>query len=215
MRHAWLVLSLVTTTSIASAESETYEPIRVDAGITASRTAISDRNGGGIVVEIKAMAHDQLAIGGRVEIALMFGGSIGDDNTDVDFALAASALVKGEYYLGRDHIRPFVGLGIGAYTIGGQSISTGPGTAGVDQRAGRYIGVAPQIGIDLGRLRLAATYNAILGAQLEVRQMVGTVEQVDTFSQNYLSLEMSFQFGGGRKKRDVVMVGPVLTPPQN
>jgi outer membrane protein W len=215
MRHA-LVVSLSLVSTQAFAESETYQPIRVDAGFTASRAGITDRNGGGMVVEIKAMAHDQIAIGGRVEIAVMFGGQIGDENTDVDAAMAASALVKGEYFIGREHIRPFVGLGLGAYTIGGQSISTGPDGAGIDQRAGRYFGVAPQIGVDLGRLRLAATYNAILGAQLEVRQMVGNAEQVETFSQNYLSLEMSFQFGGGRKKRDVVMTGyqpPVYPPP--
>jgi hypothetical protein len=39
-------------------------------------------------------------------------------------------------------------------------------TAGIDQKAGRYFGIAPQIGVDLGRLRLAATYNMILGADI-------------------------------------------------
>ena len=66
-------------------------------------------------------------------------------------------------------------------------------------QTGRYFGVAPQIGIDLGRVRLAATYNAILGASLEVHQTVGDVEQTSSASQNYLSLELSFRFGGGRR----------------
>lgn len=50
----------------AFAESESYEQIRVDAGMTGSTVGVSGRNGAGIVMEIKAMVTDQLAIGGRV-----------------------------------------------------------------------------------------------------------------------------------------------------
>ncbi|HWU89411.1 MAG TPA: hypothetical protein VN253_19255 [Kofleriaceae bacterium] len=204
MRRPWCVAVLALSSIIESrdalAEAEHYEQIRVDGGMTGSFVSVSDRNGAGMVAEIKVMVHDHLAIGGRVEVAVMFGGHVGQDELPLDVAMAACGLVKGEYYLGDSSIRPFVGLGVGGYTIGSQTISSGPNTAGIDQQTGRYFGIAPQIGIDLGRLRLAATYNAILGATLEVRQTTGNVEQTSKLSQSYLSLELSFRFAGGRKQ---------------
>jgi hypothetical protein len=212
MRRArWL--SVAATLSIAgsqaaSAESEHYEQIRFDAGITGSTVAVSDRSGTGMVTEIKAMVTDHLAVGGRVEVAVMFGGVVGRDELPLDIAMAACGLVKTELYLGDGPIRPFVGFGAGGYTIGSQTIAAGPNTAGISQQTGRYLGVAPQLGIDLGRVRLAATYNAILGASLELHQTIGTVEQTSRVSQNYLSLELSFQFAGGRKTSP-----PAMRPP--
>jgi hypothetical protein len=61
--------------------------------------------------------------------------------------------------------------------------------------------VAPQLGIDLGRVRVSATYNAILGAYLELRNTVGGAQETTRRSQNWLSLEVAFQFAGGRKRR--------------
>ena len=183
----------------ARADATPYEQVRVDAGLTGSSVGVSDRSGAGMVVEIKALANSRLAIGGRVEVAVMFGGVVGADELPLEIAMAASGLVKGELHLTDGHIRPFIGLGVGGYTIGSQTIDRGPTTAGISQQTGRYVGVAPQLGIDLGRVRLAATYNAILGASLEVRQTIGEVEQTSRVSQNYLSLELSFQFAGNKR----------------
>lgn len=184
----------------ARADSSRFEQIRVDGGLTGSWVGVHDRNGSGMVVEIKSMITDQLAIGGRVEVAVMFGGLVGDD-TRLDVAMAACGLIKGEYFLADGPVRPFVSLGAGGYTIGAQSVSDDASGTTVHQQTGRYFGVAPQVGIDIGPVRLAATYNAILGASLEVHHMVGTgTEHVEHVSQNYLSLELSFRFAGGPRK---------------
>lgn len=187
--------------SAAFAESEHYEQIRADGGLTASSVGVSDRNGAGMVVEIKGMVHDNLAIGGRVEVAMMFGGHLGRDALPLNIAMAACGLLEAEVYGGSGRVRPFIGLGVGGYTIGSQTIESGPNTTGIHSAIGRYLGIAPQLGVDLGRVRLGATYNALLGASLEVHDMVGTVMQTSRVSQNYLSLELSFQFAGGRKRR--------------
>ena len=184
----------------ARADSSRYEQIRVDGGLTGSWVGVHDRNGSGMVVEIKSMITDQLAIGGRVEVAVMFGGLVGDD-TRLDVAMAACGLLKAEYFLVDGPVRPFVAFGAGGYTIGAQSISDDASGTTVHQQTGRYLGVAPQLGVDLGPVRFAATYNAILGASLEVHHMVGTgTEHVEHVSQNYLSLELSFRFAGGARK---------------
>jgi hypothetical protein len=191
---------VVCSSSTAIADSEHFEQIRVDGGLTGSSVGVSDRDGVGMVTEIKGMVHDNLAIGGRVEVAMMFGGHVGQDALPLNFAMAACGLLKAEVYAGSGQIRPFVGLGVGGYTIGSQTIDAGPNTAGIQSAVGRYIGIAPQLGVDLGRVRLAATYNALVGASLEVHDVVGTTMRTSRMSQNYLSLELSFQFAGGRKR---------------
>ncbi|MCA9678278.1 MAG: hypothetical protein H6709_01880 [Kofleriaceae bacterium] len=170
-------------------------PIRVDVGLTGSIVGVSDRNGTGFVAEIKAGVADHVAVGGRVELAVMFGGQVGDE--DLPFGMAAAGLVKGEYLVGGGGVRPFAGLGAGVYAIAAYTIVSDPaGASGVSTTTGRYFGVAPQLGVDLGRVRVAATYNAIVGTSVEYQQTSGGVTHRETFSQRYLSLELSFRFGG-------------------
>jgi outer membrane protein X len=194
----------------ASAQAAHYDPIRVDTGLIGTYVMSNSRGGFGAVVEPKFNLHDNIAVGLRIEGAVMFGGDFGQDgDVKVDMGAVAVALAKGEYLLGQGGVRPFVGFGVGMYDIVSQSVEAGPMTTGVDQKAGRYFGISPQLGVDLGRLRLAATYNTILGADIEVRQMVGGVEQTSSFSQNYFTFELSFRFGGRRRvPRAPVMVVP-------
>lgn len=179
----------------AFADVERHE-IRVDGGMLGSSVAISDRDGVGFATEIKEMVNSNLAVGGRVELDMMFGGHVGQDNLPLDFTMAACGLVKGEYLFGAGTVRPFVGFGAGLFSIGSHSIQDGPNTHGIHTKVGDYFGVAPQLGVDVGRLRLAMTYHAILGAGIDVHETVGTTEMTTTLSQNYLSLELSFRFGG-------------------
>jgi hypothetical protein len=98
--------------------------------------------------------------------------------------------------------RPFLGFGAGVFNMGGQNVSAGQGGGSISQAAGRYFGVAPQIGIELGRARLALGYNAILGADIEVKQQVsaGTAPPpAAEVSRNFVHFELGVRFGGGRK----------------
>lgn len=171
--------------------------IRVDAGMTGSMVGTSGRSGAGMVGEIKAYANDRLAIGGRVEVAMMFGGVFGEDELPLDIAMAACGLLKAEYYVVPGQVRPFVGFGAGAYTLGSQRIDSGPNTTGINTQTGNYFGVAPQVGVDMWRVRLAATFNMIVGASLEYTE-TGPTRQASRLSRNYLSLELSFRFGASK-----------------
>ena len=194
----WLALLGLAIGGEAMADAQNYEQIRVDVGMIGSSVSVSDRNGVGFVTEIKVNAHDNVAIGGRVEFGVMFGGLVEDE--ELPFSMAACGLVKGEYLLGAGPVRPFIGLGVGVYSIGSYTIIDDEGNSRIDRTTGRYVGVAPAIGVDLGRLRLAATYHAILGTSVEYRRMTAGVESRETLSQNYLALEASLRFGGGRKQ---------------
>ena len=188
-----VALLLVALSADAAAEAEHYEQVRVDGGVIGASAAVDDRNGAGFVAEVKVNVHDLVAVGGRVEIAVHFGGDI--DGEELPFGMAAAGLVKGEYFVGTGTVRSFAGLGAGVYSMGSHTITD----AGVSTTTGRYVGVAPQLGIDLGPVRLAATYNAILGTSVEYRQTSGGIEHRQSFSPSYLSLELSFRVGGGRK----------------
>jgi hypothetical protein len=203
--RGFLLVALVSLVGAraAHAESEHFEQIRADGGLGVSKAHLDDRGGISLIAEVKAMVHDDLSIGGRVEIAMIYGGVIGMDELPLDFTLAGSGLVKAELYLPGSQssiVRPFVSLGVGAYTIGSHQVQDGPNTSGIATAIGRYVGAAPQVGIDIGRVRIAATYNAILGATLEVHDRAGTAEEITRVSQNYLTLELSFRFAGGRKQ---------------
>jgi len=200
MRSALRVVPLLVAVHAADAraEAEHYEQIRADLGMSGTTVAASDRNACGFVAEIKVNAHDHIAVGGRVEIAVMFGGRVGAE--ELPFGLTAAGLVKGEYLLGTGPIRPFAGMGAGVYSMGSHTIvSDDTGTSGISTTTGRYFGIAPEIGVDLGRLRLAVTYNAIVGTSIEYRQTTGGVMHRETFSPDYVSFEASFRLGGARK----------------
>ena len=213
MHRIFIGLVVVGISSVAHAQAENYNPIRVDSALSGTYVSASGRGGFGAVVEPKFAVHDQISVGLRLEGAVMFGGNIGNDgNTSMDMGAAASMMAKGEYLFTTTDVRPFVGLGLGMIDIASQSISTSTMSASIDQKAGRYFAVAPQIGIDLGRLRLAATYNVIMGADIEVHQMIGGIDQKASFSQNYLTFELGIRFGGGRIAKPIP-AGQITSPP--
>lgn len=200
MRAAFIALAFAGLAGEAAADAGRYEQVRVDAGITGSTVAVSDRNAAGVVAEIKINVDDHVAVGGRVDIAVQFGGVVGDE--DLPFGMAAAGLVKGEYLVGTGAVRPFAGIGAGVYSMGSHTIvhDDGGGASGISTTTGRYLGVAPSAGVDLGPVRLAVTYNAILGTSVEYRQTSGGIEHRESFSPDYVTFEMSFRIGGGRKR---------------
>jgi hypothetical protein len=82
------------------------------------------------------------------------------------------------------------GLGAGLYDLISQDVSAGNNTS-VSQQAGEFFGLAPQVGVDFGRGRLAVSYNAVLGANVEVTQTVGDTR---TVRQDYRSVELDMRF---------------------
>ncbi len=195
----------------AVAEPDNYEQVRADGGLTLSRGALEGRKGFGFSTEIKGMLDDHLSIGARLEVAFLFGGVVGEQDSELAFGMVGCLLGKVEYLLGTGPLRPVAGLGLGVYSIGSQTLDTGPGSASARFEEGRYLGIAPQLGVDLGKVRLAMTYNALLGAALEYNETIGTTQRTTEISQNFVSLELSFQFAGGKKRKSST-AQPVYLP---
>jgi hypothetical protein len=159
----------------------------------------------GAVVEPKWNITDSIAAGLRLDGGALFGGRIvPQGTTSVAMGLSVATLLKGEYLLGDSGVRPFLGLGAGTYTLVSQSVAAGNSGAGVNQSAGQFFGVAPQLGIDFGGVRLGLTYNHILGGEVIIEQDVSTGVQAARLPRNYVQLELSFhtlKFGGPEKVR--------------
>ena len=207
-RHSFFLfvfLSTLAVPSLINAQSQNYQLFRFDLGVS---YVITDKHWGswgmGAWIEPKFNLLDQLAVGLRTEGIAVIGGMLSNE-PDITQKAGAAFLLKGDYFFTNNTARPFGALGLGMYTLGGQSIkvSTSATSASISQKAGKYFGIAPQIGVDLSHFRVSFVYNIILGATLEVSQSVNvgtnSIQQSSSISQNYLSLEIGGFIGGGKK----------------
>jgi hypothetical protein len=191
---------------LTNAQSQNYQSVRVDLG---GSYVTTDEHWGswgiGVWIEPKFNLLDQLAVGLRFDEIAILGGMLSDE-PNITQKAGTAFLLKGDYFFFSNTVRPFGALGLGMYILGGQSIqaSTSTTNASISQKAGKYFGIAPQIGVDISHFRVSIVYNIILGATLEVSQTVTTggtsIQQSSSISQNYLSFEIGGVIGGSKKK---------------
>ncbi len=212
-RLALPLLALLALGAPAARASESFRPFRMD--VTAyGAYAAADSNawGGGLALEPKFMVLDQLAVGLRVEEAVFVTADMNvpaNDTQQVSVSqgvrAATTVLAKADFFLTTSAVRPFVGLGAGYYRIGGASQDVQSGGSSdpvVVQQAEAFsgFGVAPQVGINFGGFRLAATYHFITGGdQVIVAQTVnGNIEK--KLSKNFYAFEIGGSFGGRHRR---------------
>jgi hypothetical protein len=165
---------------------------RLDAGLGAALSFGEMKSYGmAAYTEPKMTIGPNITAGIRFEGDVLFGGNIdyNAEEFDVGMSTRAAILLRGEYFLGSNHTRPFVGLGLGRYTLANTSAS-GTGAAAI--LAGHNFGAAPEVGIAFGNFKLSAMYHILGGATL-VDIEAGDPRKI---SNNYLGLYMSFRIFG-------------------
>ncbi len=181
--------------SAALAESASYAPVRVDLTLLGAYGPGDLRAwGAGLAVEPKYNVTDNLAIGLRIEGVGLATESVvlGGTNLSLGGRAVVAVLAKGDLYLGDGDVRPFLGCGAGLYRQGAVSTSA----LGSVSEAYTGFGVMPQLGVNFGRFRVAASYAlALKGSETVVA--VGTPLAI---SRNYFSFEIGGTFGGGRRE---------------
>ncbi len=202
-----LVAAALAAAAPARAQAPSYQPVRVDLtvyGAYASADATSWGFGGAL--EAKYNALDNLAVGLRFEGAGFVTQEVslgsGESTTVSQGARAVSAYsLKADWYFTRTSTRPFVGLGLGYYRIGAgtQSASSG-GTVVQTATAFRGFGVSPQIGVNFGGFRMAATYHLVGGGDMTVvTQAVGATAPAEVkLAKNFFAFEIGGTIGGRR-----------------
>lgn len=117
--------------------------------------------GMGAVVEPMFRATEQLSVGLRVDATALFAVGVSDASASVGIGIPVATLLKGEYAFAPAGTGPFVGLATGSYLLTSLGGSGGSGSAAAGFGVGRFFGLAPQLGLDLGGFRIAAAYHLI------------------------------------------------------
>ncbi len=192
MKKLFIAIVLVCAAFVAKAED--YKAFRVDVGLGYAKPS----GGGGVLfaIEPKYAITPNIAAGLRGEIAGMAKvkwteNAAGQfiDSGDTELKFNSSFLVTGDYYFMTKKFRPFGGLGLGAYSLSGASVSvnTGGTNADLDLGSKTNFGFMIRAGFDVSHIRLAVEYNFAGKDDLDK-------------SYNYLGIKFSAYIGGGIKK---------------
>jgi outer membrane protein X len=166
-------------------QAQEFKPFRFDAGVGYG-LPFSDGLDGGVqfYLEPKYEIVDKIAVGLRWEGSLFAGADINGQSVDVK--LSSAYLVTGDYYLTNNKFRPFVGIGLGIYSIGGVSVGDNAVDA-VDAKSN--FGGLIRAGFDVSHFRLTLSYN--YGGKTKSIEL-----KDETF--HYLGVTVGFYLGGGK-----------------
>lgn len=191
-----ILLSLAVLICGVAANAQDYKPFKLGLGL--GYTMPSD-GGGGILFDLEPAYRlsDQIAVGLRIESAVMAKTISG---TEAKASGNASYTLNGQYYLGNNTFRPYVGLGAGIFSIA--SVSVG-GLEAVSKES--KIGFYPRLGFDVGHFNMNLDYNIIGASEVETvtsieidsnGNAVTTTETLD-IKNSYLGIRIgAFIFGG-------------------
>jgi outer membrane protein W len=195
-----LCLAIACLSVFAQSKQSELRPFKVDASIGYAMPAGSGAKGGILVaLEPKYAVMDNLSLGLRMEVAVVARFS-GYDETgqplDVNVKASGGYLATADYYLTNMYaFRPFVGGGVGIYTIAtAESSSSGSGGASVGSKFGGMI----RAGIEAGHFRLGVEYNIVPSSKIEGFDSNGNPAEL-TSKNGYLGIKVGVCIGGGRK----------------
>ncbi|MDR1347376.1 MAG: hypothetical protein LBJ63_02950 [Prevotellaceae bacterium] len=169
-----------------SAQSQEFKPFRVDMGLGYG-LPFSDGLKGGVqfYLEPKYEIAPQIAVGFRWEGSLFAGDDV--EGQSVDVKLSSAFMATGDYYFNNNKFRPFVGLGLGLYSIGGASVDVAVEdvpVATVEAEGKNNFGALIRAGFDVSHFRFALSYT------------YGGKMGDETF--HFLGVTIGFYLGGGK-----------------
>jgi outer membrane protein W len=188
-----IALSLLSMMLIASmASAQDYKPFKLGLGLGFAKP--SD-GGGGILFDLEPAyrINDDIAVGLRMESAIM--AKISPDGSEASASANGSYTLNGQYYLTASKVRPYVGAGLGIFTLA--SISASDSNAEVG--GGAEFGFYPRLGVDIGHFNINLDYNIISAS--ESVMLDGANGQVVTgkIKNSYLGIRIGGYFFGGKR----------------
>jgi len=178
-----LLASVVALFLVSSINAQSYKPFKVGLGfLYAVPTGEGAGGGVGFYLEPKYNLNDKFDMGLLIESALLAQNITGATGS---VSGVTSYSITGDYMLGSGKVRPFIGTGIGLYSLGSVDFDYGvAGTATAE--LGTKLGFSPRVGINLSHFQLALQYHVITG-------------QVSGSNKSYLGIKIGVEFGGGLK----------------
>jgi hypothetical protein len=174
-----------------------FKEFKVGIGIGYAVPGAGEGAGGGFLMYLEPAyrATDEVLVGLRLEGAFMVRGIEGVTNRDItgDASSVASFTLNGQYYFNNNEVRPFIGAGVGLFSLAGVKFNTaspndpGADDVGVETRFGFY----PRIGLDVGHFNLILDYNIVPPTD---------VPDGGEVKNTYLGIRAGFSIGGGKTK---------------
>lgn len=172
-----------------------FKPFKVGIGIGYAVPGTGEGAGGGFLgyLEPAYRATDEVLVGLRLEGAFMVRGVKGVANRDVsgDASSVASYTLNTQYYFNNNEVRPFVGAGVGLFSLAAAKFNTAANDPGADDvGAETRFGFYPRLGVDVGHFNLTLDYNVIPPTDVPGG---GEVKN------NYLGIRAGVSIGGGKQ----------------
>jgi hypothetical protein len=181
-----------------SASAQVYKPFKVNVSVGYAKPLNAGVSGGFLVaVEPKYGISDHFDLGLRLESAFVARGIERNGNTTKsDVGAFGSYLITGNYLFGTEGIRPFLGAGVGLYSVasgGSVTVVDGQTPQEVNFVSDTKFGGMIRAGIKTGHFVAAVEYNAAPTTE-------NTFGTTKISSENaYLGVKVGFDIGGGRR----------------
>ena len=191
-----IIISILGLLMVSAANAQEFKKFRVGIGTGYAIPSGSGSKGGVLLyVEPGYRITDQLLVNLRMEIAVMARGTAEDLSTaeTIDVSASGSYTANGQYYLKPSGFRPFVGAGLGIYSIAAAAVTADEASVGGSQAK---FGFYPRVGFDAGHFQLSIDYNIVGKTTVEDILNGGNTE----FKNNYIGIRIGAYIGGGKKK---------------
>jgi len=195
MRKIILLFSFLLSV-VVLVEAQDFKKFKVGIGVGYGAPSDGD---GGVILYLEPMYRvtDQIAVGLRIESAAFVGQPISGTPYKIAAFGVGSYTATGQYYFGNGTFRPFVGAGVGMYSLAAVSSDFGSGNVTIGAAA-TVFGFYPRIGFDLGHFNLLVDYNLIPEQTTTVNLgAFGTTQNTSNYS--YIGLKIGASIGGGKK----------------
>ena len=185
MKRISTVLFLVVLTAAAAVAQE-YKAFRVGLGLGYANASGKGAKGGVLwTLEPGYRVNDQILANLRIEGAVIGRGYADETSASVDVAALGSYTLNGQYYFNNNNLRPFVGVGVGLYSLAAVSVTAGTGGGSSEAvAAANKVGFYPRVGFDAGHFTLNLDYNL--------------VPETNGIKNSYLGIRIGGFIGGGR-----------------
>lgn len=179
-----------------TAFAQDLKPFKVGIGLGYAAPGNTGAGAGGgalFFIEPAYRANDNILIGLRLESAIIARGvkGVGDGDVSGDASSNVSYTLNTQYYFSDNYVRPFIGAGLGLFSLASVKFNTSIPDNSVNAnevKAETRFGFYPRIGIDAGHFNFSIDYNFIPKTNI---RGIGEVRN------NYLGIRAGFSIGGG------------------
>jgi hypothetical protein len=187
MKKVYILLLFVLATGVV-ANAQEFKKFKVGIGAGYAMASGEGASGGVLwYLEPAYRIKDELSVGLRIEGAIITRGLSESTDLSIDVAGISSYTVNGQYYFSNNSFRPFVGVGLGMFSLAAVKVDGFGEAAASETKFGFY----PRVGFDLGHFNVSIDYNIIPASEIEGSDV--------EFKNSYLGIRIGGFFGGGRK----------------